>query len=187
MSLNLTQKRLSSALFYGLTFDRNGGRPWLTFSWAFLLPVALGVVAWYGALNLAGSVAFTGATMLTAASMAVLGLTFTRVKDSVVLPRPDVGPDPVERAYRAFRIAFSASIVALALAVLLLVVAVVPLSGCIAIALSAVSVTLLSHLVVRLLLVLRALRQQVELMVTDRAVPPLPPQPHKLASVVGKR
>ncbi|MET8317485.1 hypothetical protein ABZU78_25435 [Rhodococcus erythropolis] len=150
----------------------------------YALPLAAAVFAFgFGAI-ISASALLPGATMITATTFALVTLTFNRVKDATASERPAVGPDPVERAYRSFRIVLSSAATSLTCSGLLIAMILfntTPLIGRLA---SACVIAMLLHLGVRLWHVLIAIRSQAEAIAQDRIVPAIPTARPKL--VVNK-
>jgi hypothetical protein len=101
--------------------------------------------------------------------MGLSAITFTRLKDAAAVPKPEVGVDPATTAYLLFRRVNRAAVEALLLGGLCIVALSAgerwqSLS-------SAVLITGLTYVGIRLLSVLWTLRQEAEHVVGDRYVP----------------
>lgn len=171
MKLKRWLQRLWNSQTYGLARSDDGAVRHLALLALFGLPAAAGVCAFLTRALVSPAALLPGATMLAATMFVLVTLTFNRVKDSTSVARPEVGPDPVERAYRAFRIAIASASTALVCAGILIAMIVfdtTPILGRLA---AALVIAILVHLGVRLWFTLQAVRQQIEMIVEDRAVP----------------
>lgn len=158
-------------------------RSWSAPLGLYVLPVALGAIAYWVNLKVEPQLLLPAAALLTATLMGLVTITFNRLKDAATLKRPEVGVDPLRRSYLAFRMAAQSAVLALTLSGACLVT--IYLGSRFEVAVRIGSAVILAgavHLGYRLLGVISAVRAEAETLVGDRVVPPAPTEKPRLVS-----
>lgn len=146
------------------------------------VPLAAGALTfafWRDELN--ASTLFPAAAIFAGALTGTASMLFTRVKDLVAKPKPEIGRDPVLQASTVFRSALYCAELALLLNAVLVVACIVP-AGTAVKTLTSIAVALFVHMGMKVAMLLQGLRAQMTEIAGSRAQQPIAQRATKHAS-----